>query len=159
MRSGYPGRRVQTVTLEVGIEDEERERFPDVIGTIKDRYSRLRPAERSVADAVLSDVQAAVRASNADIADRAGVSAPTVTRFCRAIGCEGVRDFKLQLARSLAVGEAFLSAETVETPPGELPPFWSSILGESRAALREVERQLDPVGIMNPGAVLPVQDD
>jgi hypothetical protein len=72
---------------------------PDIIARIKDGYPDLRPAEQSVADAVLSDVQGAVDASNAEIATRAGVSQPTVTRFCRAIGCEGVRDFKLQLAR------------------------------------------------------------
>ena len=82
---------------------------PDIIGSIRDRYPALRPAEQAVADAVLSDVEAAVAASNAEIAARAGVSEPTVTRFCRAVGCDGVRDFKLQLARSLAVGDAFLA--------------------------------------------------
>ena len=82
---------------------ERPDRIPDIIGEIKDRYASLRPAEQSVADAVLADVQEAVRASNGEIADRAGVSQPTVTRFCRSIGCAGVRDFKLQLAQSLAV--------------------------------------------------------
>ncbi len=47
-------------------------------------------------------------ASNADIAKRADVSEPTVTRFCRAIGCEGVRDFKLKLAQSVVVGRLYL---------------------------------------------------
>lgn len=120
-----------------------RSRVPDIIGKIKDRYSDLRPAEQSVADAVLSDLSSTVAASNADIAARAKVSEPTVTRFCRAIGCDGVRDFKIQLARSLAVGEAFLQ-EPATVPAGDLPPFWGSVLGEARAAIREVERQLDP---------------
>ncbi len=131
-----------------------RIRLPDIIGVIKDRYSELRPAEQSVADAVLSDVREAVRASNADIAQRAGVSAPTVTRFCRAIGCEGVRDFKLQLAQSLAVGEAFLTPAQPEIPVGELPPFWTSVLGEARAALVEVERQVSPDDVMAAAEVL-----
>jgi DNA-binding MurR/RpiR family transcriptional regulator len=139
---------------QLALADEGRELLPDIIGKIKDSYSGLRPAEQSVADAVLSDVQAAVSASNAEIADRAGVSQPTVTRFCRAIGCEGVRDFKLQLARSLAVGEAFLSGDTSETPPGEAPPFWASILGEARAALREVERQVDPARVLEAAEAL-----
>lgn len=53
-----------------------------------------------MADLVLGNVAFAVDASNAEIAKRAEVSEPTVTRFCRAIGCEGVRDFKLKLAQS-----------------------------------------------------------
>ncbi|RVA67131.1 MurR/RpiR family transcriptional regulator, partial [Mesorhizobium sp. M7A.F.Ca.CA.001.11.2.1] len=76
-------------------------RIPDIISLVKDSYSELRPAERRVADVVLDDVKYAVDASNAALAQRAGVSEPTVTRFCRAIGCEGVRDFKLKLAQSL----------------------------------------------------------
>ncbi|MDF0595338.1 MurR/RpiR family transcriptional regulator [Psychromarinibacter halotolerans] len=127
---------------------ERSDRIPDIIGEIKDRYASLRPAEQSVADAVLADVQEAVRASNGEIADRAGVSQPTVTRFCRSIGCAGVRDFKLQLAQSLAVGETFLAIDTPETPAGELPPFWHSVLGEARGAIREVERQVNPDDVL-----------
>lgn len=120
-------------------------RVPDIIALIKDTYPSLRPAEQAVADAVLSDVQMAVDASNAEIAIRAGVSQPTVTRFCRAIGCEGVRDFKLQLARSLVVGQIYLAADKSSGPAlDDAPPFWHSVFGEARQALREVERQLDP---------------
>ena len=125
-----------------------RHAVPDIIAQIKDGYDRLRPAEQSVADAVLSDVQMAVDASNAAIALRAGVSQPTVTRFCRAIGCSGVRDFKLQLARSLVVGQHYLAAndspDPAAQPAGDTPHFWGSILNEARAALREVERQVQP---------------
>lgn len=128
-------------------------RLPDIIGKIKDCYSDLRPAEQSVADAVLSNLQSSVAASNADIAARARVSEPTVTRFCRAIGCDGVRDFKIQLARSLAVGEAFLQ-EPAAAPLGDLPPFWGSVLGEARAAIRAVERQLDPALVTRAADVL-----
>ncbi|TIS76820.1 MAG: RpiR family transcriptional regulator, partial [Mesorhizobium sp.] len=84
-------------------------RIPDIISLVKDSYGELRPAERRVADVVLDDVRFAVDASNAVLAQRAQVSEPTVTRFCRAIGCEGVRDFKLKLAQSLVVGALYLS--------------------------------------------------
>lgn len=129
-------------------------RRPDIIGVIKDRYSALRPAEQAVADAILSDVKEAVRASNGEIAARAGVSQPTVTRFCRAIGCEGVRDFKLQLAQSLAVGETFLALPVTDLPAGVLPPFWTSVLGEAQMALREVERQVSPADVLAAAEVL-----
>ena len=78
--------------------------IPDILAIIKDSYSELRPAERRVADVVLADVTFAVDASNGEIAKRSETSEPTVTRFCRAIGCEGVRDFKLKLAQSTVVG-------------------------------------------------------
>jgi DNA-binding MurR/RpiR family transcriptional regulator len=67
--------------------------IPDILAQIRDGYGELRPAERRVADVVLADVTFSVDASNGEIARRADVSEPTVTRFCRAIGCDGVRDF------------------------------------------------------------------
>ena len=124
------------------------DRAADIIGVVKDRYSTLSPGERAVADVVLSDVQGAVTASNGDIAMRAGVSQPTVMRFCRSVGCEGVRDFKLKLARSLAVGEAFLVQSAPQDRPGEAPPYWTSILSEAHGALHEVERQLSAAQVV-----------
>jgi RpiR family carbohydrate utilization transcriptional regulator len=124
---------------------------PDVIARIRDGYADLSPSEQAVADAVLSDVRGAVEASNAAIAAKAGVSQPTVTRFCRSVGCTGVRDFKLALTRSLVVGDIYLAAEGPADGPPERgaegmarPPFWDSVLNEARAALRAVEQQLDP---------------
>jgi RpiR family carbohydrate utilization transcriptional regulator len=118
--------------------------IPDILSLIKDNYPDLRPAERRVADIVLADVAFAVDASNADIARRAEVSEPTVTRFCRAIGCDGVRDFKLKLAQSVVVGRMYLGAPlpTVTTENGS--PLWNVVFGEARNALNAVERQVDP---------------
>jgi DNA-binding MurR/RpiR family transcriptional regulator len=124
--------------------------IPDIISQIKDSYSDLRPAERRVADAVLDDVKFAVEASNADLARRAEVSEPTVTRFCRAIGCEGVRDFKLKLAQSLVVGALYLSKPPAR-PTGNGMPFWSAVFGQARQALQEAERQLDPASLQQAG--------
>ncbi len=79
---------------------EHAKRIPDIISLVKDLTGELQPAERRVADVVFDDVRFAIDASNAALAERARLSEPTVTRFCRAIGCEGVRDFKLKLAQS-----------------------------------------------------------
>ena len=140
----------------VPIPDPPAPRAHDIIALMKDCYPGLSRSEQSVADAVLSDVRAAVEASNAELAIRAGVSQPTVTRFCRSVGCAGVRDFKLQLARSLVVGELFLANDNPRptTNPDTTPPFWASVLGEARLALREVERQLDPGLVLSAAAIL-----
>lgn len=122
--------------------------LPDILSQIKDSYAELRPSERRVADAVLADVSFSVDASNAEIARRADVSEPTVTRFCRAIGCDGVRDFKLKLAQSVVVGRLYLSP-TPPPEPGEDPsPLWSTVFGEARNALATVERSIDPADVV-----------
>jgi len=123
--------------------------IPDILSQIKDSYSELRPAERRVADVVLADVTFSVDASNAEIARRAEVSEPTVTRFCRAIGCDGVRDFKLKLAQSVVVGRLYFAPAP---PAGEMSsdvsPLWTEVFGEARNALNLVERQINPKDIV-----------
>lgn len=68
-------------------------------------------SDRRLAALVLADPDYASKAAISDIAARAGVSEPTVTRFCRAVGCDGVREFKFFLAQALAFGGQYLTAE------------------------------------------------
>lgn len=129
--------------------DLNRDRpIPDIISQIKDSYLELRPAERRVADVVLADVAFSVDGSNAEIARRADVSEPTVTRFCRAIGCEGVRDFKLKLAQSVVVGRMYFSASQLPQHAEDASPLWNTVFGEARSALNAVERQVNPKDVM-----------
>jgi len=116
----------------------------DIISRLKEARAGLRPAEQRVADAVLSDVDYAVHASNAELAQRANVSEPTVTRFCRTIGCDGVRDFKLRLAQSLVVGNMYFKQPPRMPDSGALLPYWSSVFDHVREAINQAERQIDP---------------
>lgn len=126
-----------------------RARVPDILGRIKDSLTTLSRAERKVGVAVLADVRLALEDSSATLAARAAVSEPSVTRFCRAIGCTGVRDFKLKLAQSLVVGELYLNADAApDAPDASAPAFWAPVLADGRAALREVERQLSPAAVL-----------
>ncbi|MDW6022468.1 MurR/RpiR family transcriptional regulator [Mesorhizobium sp. BAC0120] len=122
--------------------------IPDILSQIKDSYADLRPAERRVADVVLDDVAFSVDASNTEIARRADVSEPTVTRFCRAIGCEGVRDFKLKLAQSVVVGRMYLAAPQPPAPTENGSPLWSTVFSEARKALNAVELQVNPAEVV-----------
>lgn len=76
----------------------------NVIEVVRQSLGDLRKSERKVADKVLEDPQRILNATLAETAEMALVSEPTVIRFCTAIGCEGFQDFKLRLARSLALG-------------------------------------------------------
>ena len=97
-----------------------------IAGSAEDLHSRIvrlrpkmSPAERRVADLVLSEMDFAVHTHTTDIASRAGVSAATVTRFCRSVGCRGLRELKLDLARILAVGDRYLHPRVALTPTSE----------------------------------------
>lgn len=76
----------------------------NVIEVIRQSLDDLRKSERKVAETVLDNPQHILGATLAETATLALVSEPTVIRFCAAIGCEGFQDFKLRLARSLALG-------------------------------------------------------
>ena len=67
------------------------------------RQSRegLSPAERRVANFVLDNPRAALNDPIAAIALGAEVSQPTVIRFCRSLGFQGLADFKLKLGSGL----------------------------------------------------------
>jgi glucokinase len=54
-----------------------------------------------VADLVLAQPRSTLNDPIATIAKAAQVSQPTVIRFCRSLGCEGLSDFKLRLASGL----------------------------------------------------------
>ena len=58
----------------------------DLVSRIERVEAELSPAERRVAEVVRQDFRAATRLTIAELAARAGVSQPTVTRFCRSVG-------------------------------------------------------------------------
>lgn len=118
----------------------------DLITRMTQMRPQLRPAEKRVADIVLNDIESAVRASNSQLAQAAGVSEPTVTRFCRTLGCDGVRDFKLRLAQSLVAGP--MSAQNMPAGTGDTAPaFWNAVFGQARQAIGLAERQLDVAAV------------
>ncbi|HTR11361.1 MAG TPA: MurR/RpiR family transcriptional regulator [Paraburkholderia sp.] len=82
----------------------------NLIHHIRNVAESLRPAERKVAEMVLADIDFAMRASITELALRADVSEPSVTRFCRAVGAHGLRDFKMRLAQSAAGNVPFALA-------------------------------------------------
>ncbi|MEI6897377.1 MAG: MurR/RpiR family transcriptional regulator [Psychromonas sp.] len=80
----------------------------DILSQISERYSALRNAEKRVARFILEDLKKATQSSITQLASEASVSEATITRFAKAVGCENVRDLKMKLAQSLAVGQRFI---------------------------------------------------
>lgn len=75
---------------------------------IKASLPSLAPAEQRVGALVLSDPRAFANLPVTVLADRAHVSKPTVVRFCRSMGYDGLSDFKLKLAGSVSEGVPFI---------------------------------------------------
>ncbi len=63
---------------------------------------QLRPSERKLADYIIEAPREVLDLSMSEAAQRAGVSQPTIARFCRALGFSGFREFKIRLAQAVA---------------------------------------------------------
>ncbi len=68
----------------------------------------LPPAEQRVAKLLLTDARSFATLPVTELAARAHVSKPTVVRFCRSVGYDGLADFKLKLAGSVNEGVPFV---------------------------------------------------
>lgn len=112
----------------------------DLIAALTDEEGRLSAMEKRLAEYVLADVNRAADASITEIAGGAGVSPPTVTRFCRRLGCASFSDFKVQLARSAYVGLRYLKPEAVTATPAEVA---EDIVTKAQNALFQAHRALD----------------
>lgn len=113
---------------------------PDLIAALTDESGLVSALERKLAASILADVSFATNASITEIAARAGVSPPTVTRFCRRLGCASFSDFKLQLAKSAYVGLRYLRPESVTSTPAEVA---EDIVTKAQNALFEMHRGLN----------------
>ena len=113
----------------------------DLLTRIVRLSPKMSPAEQRVADLVLSDLDFAVHTHTTDIASRAGVSAATVTRFCRSVGCRGLRELKLDLAKILAVGDRYLHPRIAVTRTSE---GVTEIVSRIHRSLDTLVEQIDP---------------
>lgn len=79
-----------------------------MLDRIRASMPALPPAEQRVAKLVLADPRSFASLPVAELAERAHVSKPTVVRFCRSVGYDGLADFKLKLAGSVNEGVPFV---------------------------------------------------
>ena len=79
-----------------------------MLDRIKASLPSLAPAEQRVAKLVLLDPRTFAGLPVTELAERAHVSKPTVVRFCRSMGYDGLSDFKLKLAGTVSEGVPFI---------------------------------------------------
>lgn len=89
---------------------------PDIIVRLRELGRSGSAVQKRLARLILSDIAHAAKAPIAALTDQAGVSQPGLSRLVRALGCEGVADFRLKLAQALAIGELYLAPPRDRTP-------------------------------------------
>lgn len=113
----------------------------DIFATLQEERAQLSPSEQRIADILLGDFDFAVGASIIELAERAAVSPPTVTRFCRRLGCQSFSDFKVSLAKTSFVGVRYLNPEAKSTEPADVA---EDVITKAQNALFLMHRALDP---------------
>lgn len=112
----------------------------ELFHALSDEDGKLSAREKTLARLVLENIDFVVNASINDLADRAGVSPPTITRFCRRVGCQGYPDFKVQLAKMPYVGLRYL---VPEVPTRTAPEVAQDIVSKAQTALFQFHNQLN----------------
>ena len=113
----------------------------DIFEKIQEDRSQFSPSEQRIADILLDQFDFAVNASIIELAERAEVSPPTVTRFCRRLGCQSFSDFKVRLAKTAFVGVRYLNPEAKSTAPVDVA---EDVITKAHNALFMIHRTLDP---------------
>jgi DNA-binding MurR/RpiR family transcriptional regulator len=116
------------------VDQAARLRSIDCLSMIEQRLPALTGASRRVAEAIVRDPWAILGMTIYDVASVSGVSLPSVTRFCRAVGYPGFRELVQGIAQSLGRIES-KDLETLEAPTS------SNGLGILAGAI--VKRQID----------------
>jgi RpiR family transcriptional regulator, carbohydrate utilization regulator len=112
-----------------------------LLDQIRELSSTLAPAEAKVAQLALAQPSTFIQTAVIDIASQAGVSQPTVVRFCRSMGATGLRDFKLRLAAALQIKSA--GPHPSVNPEDSMADLSVKVLEAGVQAIRAVGSTLD----------------
>jgi RpiR family transcriptional regulator, carbohydrate utilization regulator len=112
-----------------------------LLDRIREQCATLAPAESKVAQLALAQPSTFIQTAVIDIAAQAGVSQPTVVRFCRSMGATGLRDFKLRLAAALQIKSA--GPHPSVNPEDSMDDLSVKVLDAGVQAIRAVGSSLD----------------
>jgi glucokinase len=112
-----------------------------ILDRIRQTRADLTPAERRVADLVMSRPRSVLSDPIVEISRAADVSQPTVIRFCRSLGYDGLSDFKLRLASSLT--GTIPVTHTQVTDSDSALELGAKVLGNTASAILQVRDQLN----------------
>jgi len=117
----------------------------NLLEVIARSLDHLRKSDRRVAECILNAPEAAVDLTLGKLARSAGVSEPTVIRFANAVGCDGFRDLRVKLARSLAYART--TSHSAIAASDDLAAIVDKIFDFNLSNITWVRAHLDPASI------------
>jgi DNA-binding MurR/RpiR family transcriptional regulator len=117
----------------------------DILSVLQQIEPELSKSERILAALLRNDAEFIVNAGITDVAERAGVSPPTVTRFCRRLGCESYTAFKVQVAQVTFAGTRYLTANAASDVPRDIA---DSLLAQFQDAATSTRKALDMESVL-----------
>ena len=124
-----------------------------MLAQIRAMLNEMSASERKVAETVLGNVQAVISWSLADAAKVAGVSEPTVIRFCRRLGVDGYADFRLRFAQAIVLlGKSREPRSEQDQNPAR--SMLAEVSNRSVAAINDLAQDFDEVAVAQAIALL-----
>jgi RpiR family transcriptional regulator, carbohydrate utilization regulator len=125
-----------------------------LLSQVEAMRDQLRPSERKLADYVIDAPREVLDLTMTDFAVRAGVSQPTIARFCQALGFSGFREFKIRLAQSIASDVPAPAVFRDVRPDEPAAGVVAKVLDRTIGALLQVRNSLSSDSVGNAIALL-----
>jgi DNA-binding MurR/RpiR family transcriptional regulator len=116
-------------------------RHNDLLQQMQEKLPELSTAQATVIRVILDDPQAALVATVEQLAQKAGVSMPTIVRTCRSFDFASVRDFMVALAQSYAASGSRLHRSVLDGDSGA--EVSSKVIHAAISSLNDLDRSLD----------------
>lgn len=113
-----------------------------ILNAIRERLDGLHPKERELAEYLLEQPEQAVQMTISDLAQQAGSSTATVSRFCRSFHFQNFADFKMRLAAELARQPAQVQYQDI-VAGNPLQEIVSAITANHVRSITDTTRMLD----------------
>ena len=111
------------------------------LARIRNARAQLSRSEALVADWALTHPEQFINSSISTIAQTVGVSQPTVIRFCRSMGCDGLQDLKLKLSCSINT-ESVVQFVAVDEDD-DVTQIAQKVLGNTASALLTLREEVN----------------
>lgn len=120
--------------------DGSRAGQSDLFGTLGDTRDSFSKSNRRIADAILSQPNRFVELPIEQLSQWLEVSAPTITRFARTVGCDGLKDLKLKVMGSVRIGIHYMEPGT---PPASIEEVADRVTKRAQKTIAEISHKID----------------
>lgn len=114
---------------------------PHILNWLRQNFDSLRKSEQKIADTVLKMPADVIHMRIVDLSTEAGVSEPSIVRFCRAIGFDSFQAFKVTLAQQTAAQQSPVAYPI--TLDDSIKEIGQKVFQGVQGALQQVFKQIE----------------